>query len=172
MLYFLGRFHFSEVGMKLREAWRDDHRRRFMAAVGWCVRRQEVRTRNARVIKMEREKAGRTPPTAPPTDLRRYGLADIRITDISRVGRKVYYRVRWNDDDPDDFDMRYSQTHWDDEYAAADGYTLTRAEYLTVAELTAFQSLFYSRGAFDSLAPYILALVALVAGVTKGASQI
>lgn len=170
ILYLLGRYHFSEARIRSRAAWREDHQRRVQTYAKFYPRRRELKIRNQRQRERERkllrEKAAKSEATQG-TGLRRFSMQDVGIANLAIVGRTLFYRAEWSDDEPGEFEHRYGNDDFNEEYAEMSNITLNSVQFVSLWGRSTLHNLIFSHGAFEVLAPYVLAALAIGGAMYK-----
>lgn len=165
VLYLLGRFHFSDDRTELLKSLKAEHGRRLDAHIVVYAKRHEVAKRNHYIARKEKENS-----TAAASDgqlatrpkiMRRFGLQDLEFERTAHIGTSIlFYRMEWSDDEPGEFVYRYPEPATQED-STWDRYFPTRLQRVVALARSFIRSAIWSRGAFDVVAPYLLALGAL-----------
>lgn len=155
----LWRYHRSAPRAAAASAlWADVERRR-VARMGLHVREALAQARN-RHLAQQAETQARWPVRGQaPVPAVRYTAADITLEDAVRSGDRIlYFRARWRDDGPGQFEGRYTE-HGD---CAYDGHEVDPATARR-ARLASLGLALRERATYGLLVPYALALLAMAA---------
>lgn len=155
----LWRYHRSAPRAAAASAvWADIERRR-VARMGLHVREALAQARNRHLAQQAETQARWPVPGQAPVPAVRYTAADITLEDAVRSGDRIlYFRARWRDDGPGQFEGRYTE-HGD---CAYDGREVDSATARR-ARLASLGLALRERATYGLLAPYALALLAMAA---------
>ncbi|BEG73806.1 hypothetical protein [Achromobacter xylosoxidans] len=155
----LWRYHRSAPRAAVASAlWADIERRR-VARMGLHVREALAQARNRHLAQQAEMQARWPVPGQAPVPAARYTAVDITLEDAVRSGDRIlYFRARWRDDGPGQFEGRY--TEYGD--CAYDGREVDPATARR-ARLASLGLALRERATYGLLAPYALALLAMAA---------
>lgn len=155
----LWRYHRSAPRAAAASAlWADIERRR-VARMGLHVREALAQARNRHLAQQAETQARWPVPGQAPVPAVRYTAADITLEDAVRSGDRIlYFRARWRDDGPGQFEGRYTE-HGD---CAYDGHEVDPATARR-ARLASLGLALRERATYGLLVPYALALLAMAA---------
>lgn len=155
----LWRYHRSAPRAAAASAlWADIERRR-VARMGLHVREALAQARNRHLAQQAETQARWPVPGQAPVPAVRYTAADITLEDAVRSGDRIlYFRARWRDDGPGQFEGRYTE-HGD---CAHDGREVDPATARR-ARLESLGLALRERATYGLLVPYALALLAMAA---------
>lgn len=155
----LWRYHRSAPRAAAASAlWADIERRR-VARMGLHVREALAQARNRHLAQQAETQARWPVPGQAPVPAVRYTAADITLEDAVRSGDRIlYFRARWRDDGPGQFEGRYTE-HGD---CAYDGREVDPATARR-ARLASLGLALRERATYGLLVPYALALLAMAA---------
>ncbi|CUI31999.1 Uncharacterised protein [Achromobacter xylosoxidans] len=155
----LWRYHRSAPRAAAASAlWADVERRR-VARMGLHVREALAQARNRHLAQQAETQARWPVPGQAPVPAVRYTAADITLEDAVRSGDRIlYFRARWRDDGPGQFEGRYTE-HGD---CAYDGREVDPATARR-ARLASLGLALRERATYGLLVPYALALLAMAA---------
>lgn len=155
----LWRYHRSAPRAAAASALRADVERHRVARMGLHVREALAQARNRHLAQQAEMQARWPVPGQAPVPAVRYTAADITLEDAVRSGDRIlYFRARWRDDGPGQFEGRYTE-HGD---CAYDGRELDPATARR-ARLASLGLALRERATYGLLAPYALALLAMAA---------
>ncbi|MFY4257480.1 hypothetical protein ACOTCG_07780 [Achromobacter xylosoxidans] len=155
----LWRYHRSAPRAAAASALRRDVERRRVARMGLHVREALAQARNRHLAQQAEMQARWPVPGQAPAPAVRYTAADITLEDAVRSGDRIlYFRARWRDDGPGQFEGRYTE-HGD---CAYDGREVDPATARR-ARLASLGLALRERATYGLLAPYALALLAMAA---------